>query len=1335
MTGSDRGARAATAAIVAVLVGLGLLAVQGASASRLTGARDVSQTFLLKLDSASTVRVFHRNRDDGLAVARAAARGQKKAISQAQNEAIGDLPADADVLYRTHSLLAGLGVTASPGDQTLLEQIPGVSAVYPVAPKRIENSYAVPFQAVPAAWESTGFRGDGETIAVIDTGVDYTHSDFGGPGTVAAYDTAHAAEGQAADPDLFPDGKVVGGIDLVGDSYNSDPTDPAYQPRPHPDPNPLDCNGHGTHVAGSAAGFGVNADGSTYTGGYGSGTDFGAMKIGPGVAPEASVYAIRVLGCEGATDLVTEGIERAVDPNDDGDPSDHVDVINMSLGADFGSVEDGDSVAANSAVEMGVSVVAAAGNAGDHTDISGSPGDASRVLSVASTVDAESKVDGAKVTIDGSPSTFGITKSIRYDWKTEPDLSGPVVAAPAGNQAACSPYTGTPFTGKVVLVKWHDASPECSSIARGDNLAAAGAAGFIFGSDSESFSAGINGDDEIPGVLMTASGAEAIREALSDSLPVTVDGTEPNAVTQTFPDDNDKVSVFSSRGIHATGNAKPDVAAVGNTVYSAAVGSGDGGIGESGTSMASPMVAGLAALVREANPGWTPLQVKADIMNTAGHDLYVDGSADPASGTYGPTRVGAGRIDAASAVGNEVLAYEEAGGAVSVSFGPVAASGPVDLSREVTVDNQSPESRTYDVSYDPIHEVPGADITVSPAQLTLEPGEKATLTVRLEITDPARLTKAVDPTVGIIGESGYRRETLAEAFGRLLLEPAGAGATLRVPVYASPRPASTMSQPDSLEIHRDVAGAGSSEQTAALTLSGQGVGTGPGDNGDSDGDPDNDVFSLAAGFELQATSGESPRCSQRVKTSCWRLPEERDADLKMVGFTSDAPLVDDPTDALGYFAFAAQKPWSIPSDKAIFQVDIDVDGDGTPDLFLYNSRLGEDDVFVSDLIDPSKPEGEGLIDEELINGRSGRIDTALYDSDVIVLPISLDVLSGYGIDAAHPRISYGVETYSAFSPQAIDMIGVDPGTGDLADPLSVDLYEPAITVTDDGDGPLVDDQPGQDLTVTRNIGSYVDDDGKGLMMVHFHNQNGAKASVVNLHGASSATDLSVAIGNMTAKVSAVAGGMPTPGGSVSFKLDGKPIGSAVLRGGVARLDLTVPAGTTHDVEAFYSGDPDFEGSSDQVRRADPSLGYKVTSKLRKNGRGWYRSPVTISFSCAADGSDLVGDCPYPRRLAKDGRGQKVNASIVAFDGGRDAVHLKGINIDRTRPVVRIRGVRRGGVYRKVKRARCVARDRTSGVLWCHIGWRRHGKRLVYRAIAADRAGNRRTVRLQVRLKR
>ena len=306
MKTSSRVGKAALAGATLVLATAGFISAQGASAARVGDGGPAPRAFLLKLDSTPTVRTFRQNRDDGISAARQAARSQKSEIARDQAQVIDELPADASVIYRTHSLLAGVGVTASSGDQTLLEQIPGVSAVYPIAPKSIRNANAVPFQSAPAAWTATGFLGQGETIAVIDTGVDYTHSNFGGPGTVSAYDTAHAGEATAANPALFPNDKVIGGIDLVGDNYDTDPDSDNYQPNPNPDPNPLDCGGHGSHVAGSAAGYGVNAGGGTYTGAYDNSTDFGAMKIGPGMAPEADIYAIKVFGCDGSTDVVAE---------------------------------------------------------------------------------------------------------------------------------------------------------------------------------------------------------------------------------------------------------------------------------------------------------------------------------------------------------------------------------------------------------------------------------------------------------------------------------------------------------------------------------------------------------------------------------------------------------------------------------------------------------------------------------------------------------------------------------------------------------------------------------------------------------------------------------------------------------------------------------------------------------------------------------------------------------------------------------------------------------------------------------------------------------------------
>ena len=173
---------------------------------------------------------------------------------------------------------------------------------------------------------------------------------------------------------------------------------------------------------------------------------------------------------------------------------------------------------------------------------------------------------------------------------------------------------------------------------------------------------------------------------------------------------------FTSRGIRDAGNVKPDVAAVGVSVFSAGMGTGDDGLNDSGTSMATPEVAGLDALVRNVNSGWTPEEVKADIMNTAGQDLFT--GQNHSGKTFAPGRVGAGRIDAKAALDNQVLAFvTDDPGAVSASFGTIAATGPMTLHKTIELENTSGSDETYNTSYDPLTAVPGANYSVSPSQV------------------------------------------------------------------------------------------------------------------------------------------------------------------------------------------------------------------------------------------------------------------------------------------------------------------------------------------------------------------------------------------------------------------------------------------------------------------------------------------------------------------------------------------------------------------------------------------------------------------------------------------
>jgi hypothetical protein len=269
----------------------------------------------------------------------------------------------ARVLFQTSLVYSGVAVMV-PADQVdRLSALPGVSRVSVIPPKLPSAAPAsAAAGSAPALAALTSATGLGVRIGMIDRGIDYTHAAFGGSGTPAAF----AADNPGLiETGSFPTAKV-NGFDFAGDGYDAAGTNGSDTPSP--DPDPRECNqpdpyaGHGTHAASLAAGAGVAADGTPYHGPYGSGVDLSTLRVAPGVAPEATLYALKVFGCHGSTTLLTQAIERAVDPNADGDPADHLDVLVISVGTPFGSSEDPDAIAIDNAVRAGMVVVVAAGD-------------------------------------------------------------------------------------------------------------------------------------------------------------------------------------------------------------------------------------------------------------------------------------------------------------------------------------------------------------------------------------------------------------------------------------------------------------------------------------------------------------------------------------------------------------------------------------------------------------------------------------------------------------------------------------------------------------------------------------------------------------------------------------------------------------------------------------------------------------------------------------------------------------------------------------------------------------------------------------------------------------
>jgi subtilisin family serine protease len=693
-------------------------------------------------------------------------------VEQAQQRVLAPLSAlGARVLYRTQRVYNGI---AAHTDATKLEQIarlPGVKAIHPLVRHYPSLDSSVPLIGAPQLWAGTGLpaalTGTGMKIAIIDTGIDYIHTGFGGSGLQADYDRNNTrVNGES--PALFPSTRVVGGYDFAGDDYDGDN-------ETQPDLDPMDCNGHGSHVAGIAAGNGVREDGSAYTGPYNATTHQNTnFRIGPGVAPQASLYALRVFGCDGSTEVVAQAIEWAVDPNGDGNFSDHVDVINMSLGSDFGNETDPTSIAANNAVQAGVIVVASAGNDGDSTFITGSPGSAARVISVASSVDATDILDGFQ---ENTPTnrTLPASFSVAFDWA---GLAAPVtqdLIYPADQPTGCQPFSPANqalITGRIVLL---DYTGDCGSVTRGANLVAAGAAGGILVDNSAAFDLFITGSATIPMVSAPKSVGDALKAELGvGTVNVTLSNAFLSSVPYTDPNLIDTVSAFSSRGPRRDGSAlKPDISAPGQGIFSVGSGSGSQGLNISGTSMAAPHIAGAMALLRQLHPTWTVEELKALAMNTAVNNLRSDLPASAA--LFPPSRIGAGRADLPRAAASNVVAYTPGGtGMVSVSFGSVEALGVTTATRRVQVSNKGASAATYNLAYVPVTTVPGVSNSLSAPSVTVGAGQVATVDVTMT-ADPTKMKHVHDPALSetqAFGTGQLSRPWLSESSGYLALTEA-----------------------------------------------------------------------------------------------------------------------------------------------------------------------------------------------------------------------------------------------------------------------------------------------------------------------------------------------------------------------------------------------------------------------------------------------------------------------------------------------------------------------------------------------------------------------------------
>lgn len=691
---------------------------------------------------------------DEPSVAEFAADGANRAAQQAQGQAV--LAQQDSVRSDLGSMIAdelsnlvvganGFRAMVRARDIPSIRATDGVKSVASVTRYHLDNETSVPWIGGTAV-QTAGFTGAGTSIAVIDTGIDYTHAAFGGAGTEAAYDSNDPG---LVEPGTFPTAKVVNGYDFAGPIYDASSDDPA-KTTPSPDADPLDVHGHGTHVAGTTAGV-------------------GSTTVGVGMAPDAELLALKVFGdVAGSTDLVSDAIEFALDPNNDLSTDDAVDVINMSLGSPFGHPDDPSAIASQNAVDLGVVVVASAGNEGTPPYVTGSPAVADDVISVAASID-----DGVEVlamTVNSPESIAGSYEAGGSDFgDLTPSTTGDLaISAPLD---ACTAITSN-MTGAIALIE----RGTCSFTTKVRNAEDAGAIGaLVFNNvDGAPFNMAHDGTPPIPTIPAMMIGNTDGEAILAEAGTATVNVTLREDITIPKPEITDNMADFTSRGPGFGNTFKPDVSAPGFSIGSAAVGSGDGLALSSGTSMAAPHIAGAAAQMLDAHPTLTPAQVKALLMGSA-TPAQIDGpSFDP--GSVPVALQGTGIVDVAKAA-LDLEGYATPGGVV-FRLNPTA-----EVTETATIDiarlDGDPDA-TYDVAIVTNQTLPGVTWEASAAAVTTTGGAGS---VDVSVTaDPA----AMDPDDGIYSQS--------ESDGWLVLtNQSNAADEIRVGLVAVADPASQVS--------------------------------------------------------------------------------------------------------------------------------------------------------------------------------------------------------------------------------------------------------------------------------------------------------------------------------------------------------------------------------------------------------------------------------------------------------------------------------------------------------------------------------------------------------------
>ncbi len=489
-------------------------------------------------------------------------------------------------------------------------------------------------------------------------------------------------------------------------------------------------NPHGTHVAGTIGGCvmtgPVNVDGEMM--------DLAAAMPGKvtgylsGVAPGVSLYDYNVFPGMGVGYYQLDGtafshdIMRAVELA----VLDGMDVINLSIGGGVQGPHDLLAEAIDAAVDAGVVAAIAAGNAGPGTMTVESPGTAANAITAGAITDPHYR--GISVKLDDAAFGSQMGDVLGANIGEFPTFETPITAnlGVASPVTACGGITND-LTGKIAVIK----RGTCTFGEKVYYAEQQGAVGAIIVNNQFGDPISMAADPLFPSTIPAAMVSRDDGAILlgHDGAQVTVDGT---VKTEFITEGQDYLASFSGTGpTPYTFLLKPDVMGPGvNVLSSVWVAKGDGTFDfqysfYQGTSMATPHIAGSAALLLAAHPDWTPADVKSALVNTADRPVlsYANGLPDT-----NPNHIGAGRENLGSATNTPLTLYPS-----SVSFGLFTGNKPVVASASVLLNNVGGADLTCSFTTTNNQGLPASVLTVTPASVSIEAGKTATITVALNL--------------------------------------------------------------------------------------------------------------------------------------------------------------------------------------------------------------------------------------------------------------------------------------------------------------------------------------------------------------------------------------------------------------------------------------------------------------------------------------------------------------------------------------------------------------------------------------------------------------------------